>query len=238
MHIFHRLKKGNATGGGGVLAEYLGALSTDQRLRLICFAREVLEGTMSMTASWSVAVVCLIAKVPVPQGPSDYRPIAVLPTMFKLVMRLWILEGSSYLALRHKSSHGFRATYQTAEVHLAILAKRRAWGLSTYVCKLDIRKTYDTVSWAAVAALFDRRGLPQWLRAAYWRAHLGRQFRFVSADGAVSSATTARRGMPQGSPESPLVYAALIERHRRPEGCWSEVELVRVLTRARCGGFQ
>lgn len=111
MHIFHRPKKSKATGADGVLAEYLGALSTDQRLRLICFAREVLGGTMSMPASWSVAVVSLIAKVLVPQSPSDYRPITVLPTMFKFVKRLWILESSSYLALRHRSSHGLRATY-------------------------------------------------------------------------------------------------------------------------------
>lgn len=33
----------------------------------------------------------------------------------------------------------------------------------------------------------------------------------MSADGAVSFVTSARRGMPQGSPESPIVYAALIE---------------------------
>lgn len=152
-----------------------------------------------------------IAKVPVPQSPSDYRPITVLPTMFKFVMRLWILESSEYLALRHTSSHGFRATYQAADIHFAlraILAKRKEWGLSTYICKLDIRKAYDTVSWTAVAALFGRRGLPQWLRAAYWRAHLGRRLRFASADGAVSFETSAQRGMPQGSPESPLVYTA------------------------------
>lgn len=55
----------------GVLAECLTALTTEQRMRLVSFAREILEGTMEMPPTWSIAVVSLISKVLVPRSPSD-----------------------------------------------------------------------------------------------------------------------------------------------------------------------
>lgn len=120
----------------------------------------------------------------------------------------------SFLHLQRRSSHGFGASFQTAEVHLslrALITKRSEWGLRTRVCKLDIKKAYDTASWAAIAQLFEEKGLPQPLRSAYWRLHLDRSLQFRSGDGTIVFSATPRRGMPQGSPESPMLYVSLME---------------------------
>lgn len=98
-------------------------------------------------------------------------------------------------------------------MHLGLraLVTKRAGGMRTRVCKLDIKKSYDTAAWSAIAQLFEEKGLPQVLRSAYWRLHLGRTLQFRSGDGTVAFVATPRRGMPQGSSETPMLYASLME---------------------------
>lgn len=132
----------------------------------------------------------------------------------KTAMRLWMREIQGYMGLRRRSSHGFRASFQAAEVHIALRslgAKRSEWGATTRSCKLDIRKAYGIAAWRAVAALFERRQVPQELRSAYWRLHLDRTLMFRTADGTVTFRAVARRGMPQVSPENPMLDAARVE---------------------------
>lgn len=72
--------------------------------------------------------------------------------------------------------------------------------------ELDIAKAYDTGM-----TRFRRRGMPQELIDAYWREHEGRSLAFRTTDGRVQFTVTPAQGMPQGAPESPMVYAALME---------------------------
>lgn len=58
---------------------------------------------------------------------------------------------------------------------------------------------------------FGRRGIPQELRDKYWRLHQGRRFRFRTSGGPIDFDAVASRGLPQSGPESPLLYAALVE---------------------------
>lgn len=98
--------------------------------------------------------------------------------------------------------------------HIALRSlvwKRSEWEATTRICKLDIRKAHDNAAWRAITALVERRRVPQEHRSAYWRLHLDRALMFRTADGIVTFRAVARRGMPQGSPESPMLYAALVE---------------------------
>lgn len=92
-----------------------------------------------------------------------------------------------------------------------VVEKRLEWGLPTFKVKLDIAKAYDSVAWAAICWLFERRGLPDFLRAACWRMHTGRELHFGTGDNVAEFALIPERWMPQGAPESPLVFATLVE---------------------------
>lgn len=154
----------------------------------------------------------LLPKVALALDPGEFRPITVLPVMLKMSARAWMVAARLYLALQRRSSHGFRPTFQCSEVHWSLrslLERRREWGLATCLCKVDIRKAYDTVSFAGINALFETRQLPGWMRRAYWRLHLGRVLRFRTSDGAIEFESGVRRGMPQGSQDR-------VERCRTP----------------------
>lgn len=84
-------------------------------------------------------------------------------------------------------------------------------GLPTFLAKLDIAKAYDTVSWAAIDWVFERRQVPHFLRAAYWRMHAGRTLVFRVSGGSTTFEVIPERGMPQCAPESPAIYACLME---------------------------
>lgn len=78
--------------------------------------------------------------------------------------------------------------------------------------------------------------MPVWLQAVYWRHHRGRRLTFRTTDNTVTFTARPRRGMPQCAPESPMVYAVMMEdriaaatdalaRLRRPAGIRMDEDL-------------
>lgn len=92
-----------------------------------------------------------------------------------------------------------------------LLCKHAEWDSTIDTCNIDIYKAYDTLAWASIGALFIDRGLPQPLRDTYWRVHVARRLTFRTSSGAIRFSVTPNQGLPQGAPESPLIYAAVVE---------------------------
>lgn len=92
-----------------------------------------------------------------------------------------------------------------------LIERRFEWGLPTFIAKLDIKKAYDTVAWCALDWLIQRRQLPHHLQCAYWRMRHSRVLHLNTAGGADTFSITPAGGMQQGAPDSPLIYAALVE---------------------------
>lgn len=188
-------------------------VSPERKVQLANLVRNHLGGGPA-PEGWRTASVTLIPKVEVRQGARDYRPIIVLPALQKLVLRTWMKCAEPYTRLHRRTSCGFRKGHQCAEVHLILihlLERRHDWGLPTTVVKLDIAAAHGTVSYAAISALIQRRGMPLELINAYWREHEGRRQAFRTTDGRVQFTVAPAQGTPQGPPESPMVYAALME---------------------------
>lgn len=175
--------------------------------------RNVLEGTAAPPDGWYRADDALIPKALGAVIAGDFHPITVLPVILKMTLRCWMTAATPLLSLRRYPSHGCREGVQATEVDFAVRAlmqKHREHGRSIVVAQLDIRKAYDTLSWPARQSMFERRGLPPALQDAYWRMHRGRRLQFRTSCGAVRFGATPTQGIPRGSPESPLVYAAVM----------------------------
>lgn len=214
VSLLHRLPKGKAAGDDGVVGEFVQALRPDHYGRLLELLSDTLLGRAAVPPGWRTASVSLIPKILGACAPRLFRPITVLPVLQKVGLRAWLVAATPYLKLRSQASHGFRREFQAAELQLlirSIMDKRLEWNLPFFVAKLDIAKAFDSVSWDAICWLFERRNLPAALRAAYWRMHVGRELVFRTGDGMISFPLEPRRGMAQGAPESPLVFAALME---------------------------
>lgn len=174
----------------------------------------ILDGTQAAPQGRSRADVALIPNIPSACMAGDFRPITVLPILLKASMRCWMLHAGPWLALRRPASHGFRPGFQAAEVHFlarALQRKHAELGMRLVTAKLDIKQAYDTLAWGSIQALFERRGLPVALQHAYGRMPRGRRLTFRTADGSTTVEVEPSQGIPQGSPESPMVYAAVLE---------------------------
>lgn len=77
--------------------------------------------------------------------------------------------------------------------------------------ELDVRRAYDTVSHDAIDEMFERRGLPVYLRAADWREGQWREFTLRASDNTIQFQVQAIQGMPQGALDSLVVYATIVE---------------------------
>lgn len=230
--------RGKAGGEDGVVAEFVQALSPEQKCRLADLIHALLCGSVAAPQGWKHARVTLIPKVAGALLATQFRPIIVLPYTLKLSIRVRLKMAEPYLRLRRKSSHGFRPGVQAAEVHEGmrhLLSARSEWGHPTVIAKIDVAKAQDTLEHSAIHNSFQRRGMPAPLQAAYWRCHAGRVLHFCSSDGGIKFSARPTRGVPQGSPESPVVYAVVIEdaisdteeefrRSRRPAGIAVPVE--------------
>lgn len=204
LNIVRTLPKGKAGGDDGVLSEFFVAVHESHMCDLHRPVESRLQRGESALKSWGRATVTLIPKVSNPEAAGDYRPITVLPTIQKVILRTWMTLATPWLGLREVTSHGFRSSYQCAEAHAVarqVPARRTEWGLSTVIAKLDISKAYDTVTHDAIQECFDRRGLPIPLQAAYWRDHLHRSLLFRTSDGLTAFTVKPGRGKPPGAPE-------------------------------------
>lgn len=109
--------------------------------------RSVLEGTSPMPAGWSCAEVALLPKFVGASTPDKFRPITVLPAMINMCLKAWEELTRPFSRLRSKASHGFRPSFQAGEVQWtlrSLLRKHDEFGCGLVICKIDIRKAYDT----------------------------------------------------------------------------------------------
>lgn len=131
-----------------------------------------------------------------------------------MALRCWLSAALPFLELRSQASHGFRSGFQADELQAVvrtIFEKRKQWGLPALLAKLDIARAYGAVSLSAMDWVFERCQVPHFLRAAYWRMHTGRTLVFRVSRGSTTFEVVPEHGMPQGAPESPAIYACLME---------------------------
>lgn len=120
LNLVQRLPKGKAGADDGVLGEYVQALHAEHLDTLYAATVRRIEGGEGAPETWSSASATLIQKKENALDAGEYRPITILPTLQKLLLRTWMHEAAPFLALRHPRSHGFRAGLQAAEAHIAL----------------------------------------------------------------------------------------------------------------------
>lgn len=209
-----RLRSGRAGGTDGVTAKFVTALSPDGKEALTQIVRSAMERTTPMPTGWSVAEVALLPHIIGASTPHKLRPITTLPVALKMCMNTWHKLARPFLQLESKASHAFSPSFQSGEVHWCLRSlprKHDEFGCGPLICKIDIRKAYDTLTWSAIQSTFRRRTLPQFVADACWRMHSHRMLKFRCATNSVRFTVLPDRGIPQCSPESPMVFAAVVE---------------------------
>ena len=154
--------------------------------------------------------------------PGNYRPITIIPLLYKLFARL--LYTRLYPILDEQQCEdqaGFRRSFSTLH-HLSAFAslqeKCNEWQVPAWISTIDFAKAFDTVEHSCLWSALQKQGVPSGYIRVLSSLYEG-QTAQVRTD-RVSRPYSIMRGTKQGDPLSSLLFNSLLEyimREVKPE---------------------
>ena len=169
--------------------------------------------------NWRDAHICLSPKVPGCARLDYYRPIA----LGKLDMKLLtgpLTQRITEVLTRHRVvsdwQQGALPGSNTAPP-LFMAQRQLQLGRPNYVFSFDARKALDTAPHGALQLILRHLSVPPEVIDLLLLLHTCARLRIVTAHG-LTQPVHMLRGVRQGNPESPLLYAHLLEPLLRAQG--------------------
>lgn len=188
---------------------------------------ELQEGSLDL-ARFNSAFIALIPKKQGANRTSDFRPISLLNTVFKIITRVLanrlrgymplLIEESQSAFMRGKSTLDSVATAQ----EILSACHHKKW--NGFFLKLDFAKAFDSMGWSFLEEVLKARGFGtkwiQWIKSCLQEADSQ-----VIVNGIPGPHIRCKRGLRQGDPLSPFLLVIGID------------VLARILNRAVNNGF-
>ena len=161
--------------------------------------------------AWKYAKIIPLHKKDDILNPKNYRPVAILPILSKILERAIFEQVVEYFEtnqLFHPNHHGFRKHHNTCT---ALLQMYDGWveaadrGELTGVCLLDMSAAFDVVNHQLLLQKLRLYGFSQ-DSLAWMFSYLSGRRQSVCIDGTMSSPLGITTGVPQGSILGPLFY--------------------------------
>ena len=209
----HQLRSGKCKDTNGLIAEMLKTGGPTLRSHLQRLYNDVLSPNAAPPAQWKYTSISVIFKSGDAQLPNNYRPIAIIPLLYKLFARLLYNRLEPHLdAHQSHDQAGFRHNYSTDD-HLfttTILHERsQEWQLPLWVSAIDFKKAFDTIDHNQLwQALRNQQLPPQYIHLL--QSLYSDQTATVKTD-QLSRQFHIQRGVKQGDPLSSLLFNALLE---------------------------
>ena len=144
-------------------------------------------------------------------NPKNYRPVALLPVISKIVERAVFVQFIEYLEenkILNPSHHGFRSSHS---ICTALLEMYDAWteahenGKISAIIMLDLSSAFDVVDFSILIQKMELYGFDE--QSIKWlSSYLTDRSQRVLIDGHLSSPLPITVGLPQGSIMAPLLY--------------------------------
>ena len=210
----HCLKEGKAKDGKGFLAEMLKVKSHKLRKVLLELMNAIIEVDAPTPTEWHENVLKILFKGGDSKQAKNYRPICVMPVLYKLfaVMLQKRLTPTLEAALT-KEQAGFRKKFSTVDhLHtlMQIQEKTAEWQIPLWTCFIDFEKAFDSIEHDAIWAALQRQGVSDGYIEVLQRMYKG-QTSQVSVDAMLSRSFEIQRGTKQGDPLSTLLFNAVLE---------------------------
>ena len=159
-----QLKKNKCADGAGVVAEMISSAGDVILDVLADLYNNLLKPAAKPPKSWRKAVIKVIHKAGDERLPKNYRPITIIPLLYKLFARLLHNRLQPILEPQQSDDQaGFRTGFST-EDHLFIVAmvqeKADEYRFPLWFAALDFQKAFDSVEHQALWNSLFRQGVP------------------------------------------------------------------------------
>ena len=209
----NQLKNGKCRDTAGVVAEMIKHGGQLLQTTLLPLYNDATRPNAQPPSQWRQTVITILHKSGDTKQPQNYRPIAIIPLLYKLFARL-LYNRLEPLLDQHQcpDQAGFRHNYST-EDHLyttTLLVERSyEWQLNLWVATIDFRKAFDTIDHNQLWQTLQNQNIPppyiQLLQNLYTD-----QTATIRTD-KQSRQFNLQRGVKQGDPLSSLLFNACLE---------------------------
>ena len=208
------LKRNRCADTNGIRAEMLKEGGKHLLEELLELYNAILNGNMEPPGSWKHSVISVIHKSGDAMQPQNYRPISIIPMLYKLFSKLMYKRLYPILdAAQCRDQAGFRNNYSTVD-HMFVFSmlqeKSQEFNLNTWVAAIDFKKAFDSIDqeylWEALEEQKVASGYIRIIRNLY-----AGQSAQVKTD-VLSRNFQIHRGTKQGDPLSSLLFNALLEK--------------------------
>ena len=162
-------------------------------------------------AAWKKSKIIPLHKKDDPLDPKNYRPVAIVPILSKVLERAIFNQLVKYLDknnLIHPNHHAYRPGHNTTT---ALIQMYDGWlrgvdsGNPVGACLLDMSAAFDVVDHQLLLDKLSLYGLDN--SSKEWvRSYLNGRTQSVSIEGTLSKLLAVHTGVPQGSILGPLLY--------------------------------
>lgn len=212
VQAIDRLKTNKSPGSDNITNEAIKSVQSLLALPLTHLFNRILE-TFETPTQWSESDIILIYKKGDPCDIANYRPISLLPSIYKLFSSLINQRISITLeAEQPMEQAGFRKSFSTIDhIHTLelLIEKYQEKQRALYIAFIDYKKAFDTVSHSSIWKSLMEQGVEtvyiQIIKSIY-RNNTGR----VKLE-RVGPIFPIERGVRQGDPISPKLFIAILE---------------------------
>ena len=167
--------------------------------------------TRKFPTAWKKSKVVPLHKKEDPLNPKNYRPVAIVPILSKILERVIFNQVIEYLNtnnLLHPSHHAYRAEHNTTT---ALIQMYDGWlqavesGELAGVCMLDMSAAFDLVDHDLLIQKLGLYGFDESI-LGWTQSYLSGRSQCVVIEGCLSKLLPVNTGVPQGSILGPLLY--------------------------------
>jgi len=224
------LKRGKARDDSGIFGEFIKDSTGILQQMVLDVFNDIILFKAPPPAAWKASRLTVIFKKGDASLPDNYRPISILPILYKLFSRMFCERLSLYLMpLQSVDQAAYRATFSTCDhlfVVTQLIEKTREFNLLAWFVLIDYAKAFDTVEHAMLWRVLREQQLPESYIALLRRLY-EEQRAYVKTS--VSSRWfRIGRGVKQGDPLSALLFICVMEHiFQRLKKTWNRANVRR-----------